>query len=46
MCRCYPNIGSLCNCREVSLKTTNQDALRNQGDSFGSYYLHRSHYSY
>ena len=34
----------MCNCREVSLKTTNQDALRNQGDSFGSYYLHRFHY--
>ena len=32
--------GSLCNCQEITLTTTNKESLRNQEDSFGSYYLY------
>ena len=34
--------GSLCNCREISLTTTNTESLRNQQESFGSYFLYGS----
>ena len=34
--------GSLCNCKEITLTTTNTESLRNQQESFGSYYLYGS----
>jgi len=37
--RCFPRIGSLCSCKEISLTSNNPDSISNQRDSFGKYFL-------
>jgi len=44
--RCFPKIGSLCSCKEISLSTTNPSSVANQRDSFGKYYLFGSNNGY
>ena len=36
----------MCNCREISLTTTNTESLRNQQESFGSYFLYGNNGGY
>eukprot|EP00090_Calanus_glacialis_P020657 TRINITY_DN31854_c0_g1_i1.p1 TRINITY_DN31854_c0_g1~~TRINITY_DN31854_c0_g1_i1.p1 ORF type:complete len:998 (-),score=131.89 TRINITY_DN31854_c0_g1_i1:38-3031(-) len=38
--RCFPRIGSLCSCKEISLTSTNPNSIANQKDSFGKYFLY------
>ena len=37
--RCFPQIASLCNCRQIELDSQQPAALANQQDSFGTYFL-------